>query len=338
MSRRFLLSVIFRQQMFILALLQQIIVFKRTVNKPRIRNWDRLFWVLYSKFIKDWKKPLQLVQVDTVLRWQRDLYKRVWRTFSRFKSKRTTRLPQEVRALVIRIATDNKTWGAERIRGVLLNLGIRVAKSSIQKIIRPLRKNPDPKRSQNWRTFLRNHAPEIWATDFFDVVTVGFKQLYVFVVFSIHTREIVHWNLTEHPTARWTYQQILQSSWVRKSPRFLLADRDSKYGHCFKQILKKNLGIQLLQTPYRAPKANAFIERCIGSIRRECLDHFLIFGENHLREVLCEYVDYYNNCRPHQSMSHRIPAKHEIDPPSPKGEIRSRAFLNGLHHFYYRAA
>ncbi|MCI0417335.1 integrase [bacterium] len=267
MSRRFMLSVILRQQMFILALLQQIIVFKRTVNKPKIHNWDRLFWILYSKFIKDWKKPLHLVQVDTVLRWQRHLYKKVWKAFSRIRAKTTTRIAQEVRQLVIQIATDNKTWGAERIRGVLLNLGIRLAKSSIQKIIRPLRKNPDPKRSQNWRTFLSNHAPEIWATDFFDVVTVGFKQLYVLVVFSIHTREIIHWNVTEHPTAQWTYQQVLQSTWIRKSPRFLLADRDSKYGYRFKQILKQNLGIQLLQTPFRAPKANAFIERCIGSVR-----------------------------------------------------------------------
>lgn len=262
-----MLSVILRQQMFILALLQQIIVFKRTVNKPKIHNWDRLFWILYSKFIKDWKKPLHLVQVDTVLRWQRHLYKKVWKAFSRIRAKTTTRIAQEVRQLVIQIATDNKTWGAERIRGVLLNLGIRLAKSSIQKIIRPLRKNPDPKRSQNWRTFLSNHAPEIWATDFFDVVTVGFKQLYVLVVFSIHTREIIHWNVTEHPTAQWTYQQVLQSTWIRKSPRFLLADRDSKYGYRFKQILKQNLGIQLLQTPFRAPKANAFIERCIGSVR-----------------------------------------------------------------------
>jgi len=228
--------------------------------------------------------------------------------------------------------------GAERIRGVLLNLGIRLAKSSIQKIIRPLRKNPDPRRSQNWRTFFQNHAPEIWATDFFDVVTVGFKQLYVFVVFSIHTREILHWNVTQHPTAQWTYQQVLQSTWSGQSPRFLLADRDAKYGYRFRQILKENLGIQLLQTPYRAPKANAFIERCIGSIRRECLDHFLIFGENHLRKVLGEYVDYYNNCRPHQGIHHRIPAKDYTDPPSPAGQIHCRAYLNGLHHFYCRVA
>jgi len=109
-SRRFLLFIILRQQVFILALLQQIIVFKRTQNKPKIRNWDRLFWVLYSKFIKDWKKPLHLVQVDTVLRWQRNLYKKVWRTFSRFRSKRTIRISQEIRALVVRIASDNKTW------------------------------------------------------------------------------------------------------------------------------------------------------------------------------------------------------------------------------------
>src|SRR5688572_11819703 len=127
-TRRGLLFIVFRQQMFILALLQQIIVFKRTVNKPKIRNWDRLFWILYSKFIQDWKKPLHLVQVDTVLRWQRELYRRVWKAFSRNKTKRTIRIPQETRELIVRIAMDNKTWGAERIRGVLLNLGIRVAK------------------------------------------------------------------------------------------------------------------------------------------------------------------------------------------------------------------
>ncbi|HEY4491330.1 MAG TPA: integrase, partial [Acidobacteriota bacterium] len=279
MSKRFLLSIILKQQIFILSLLQQIIVFKRTVKKPRIRNWDRLFWIVYSKLVSNWQSPLHLVQPDTVIRWQRKLYRIVWKTFSRVKRKRTIRITADVRLLILKIASDNELWGAQRIRDELLKLGIRVAKSTIVRIIRRLRNRPDPKRSQRWRTFLANHAPEIWAVDFFDVVTVGFKQLYVIVILSIHTRQILHWNVTEHPRADWTYRQILQTTWDRKIPKYLLADRDSKYGFRFGELLKRHFGIRLLRTPYRAPKANAFLERCIGSIRRECLDHFLIFGE-----------------------------------------------------------
>src|SRR3990172_9745981 len=171
-SKRFLLSIILKQQIFILSLLQQIIVFKRTVKKPRIRNWDRLFWIVYSKLISNWQKPLHLVEPDTVIRWQRNLYGIVWRTFSRVKRKRTIRLTHDMRQLILQIASDNRLWGAQRIRDELLKLGIRVAKSTILRIIRRLRNCPDPKRSQHWRTFLANHAPEIWAVDFFDVVTV----------------------------------------------------------------------------------------------------------------------------------------------------------------------
>ncbi|MCI0604872.1 hypothetical protein L0156_17945, partial [bacterium] len=218
MSRRFLLSIIFKQQVFILSLLQQIIVFKRTVRKPKIRNWDRLFWIVYSKLISNWQQPLHLVEPDTVIRWQRNLYKIVWKTFSRIRRKRTIRVTQDVRQLILQIASDNKLWGAQRIREELLKLGIRVAKSTILRIIRRLRNCPDPKRSQRWRTFLANHAPEIWSVDFFDVVTVGFKHLYVFVIFSIHTRQILDWNVTEHPTSDWTYRQILQTTWKQNAP------------------------------------------------------------------------------------------------------------------------
>ncbi|MCI0612818.1 integrase core domain-containing protein [bacterium] len=339
MSKRFLLSIILKQQIFILSLIQQLIVFKRTVRKPKIRNWDRLFWIVYSKLIKNWQKPLHLVQPDTVIRWQRNLYRIIWKTFSKIKRKRKIRVTQDVRQLIVQIASDNKLWGAQRIRQELLKIGIRVAKSTILKIIRRIRNCPDPKRSQRWRTFLANHAPEIWATDFFDVVTVGFKQLYVFVIFSIHTRQILHWNVTEHPTSDWTYRQILQTTWKQKLPKYLLADRDSKYGYRFAEVLKQQFLIHLLRTPFRAPRANAFVERCIGSIRRECLDHFLIFGDQHLRRILEEYTQYYNKFRPHQGIQGAVPAPEEVTrPPSNSTEICTRPILNGLHHHYYRKA
>jgi len=233
---------------------------------------------------------------------------------------------------------ENKSWGAEKIRGELLKLRIQLGKRTIQKIIEPILRPSSPKQQQNWSTFLKNHSPYLWAADFLTVPTIAFKQIYILVILHLHTRKIIHFNVTEHPTAEWTYLQVLQATWDHPAPRYFLCDRDNKFGGSFKKDLEDRLKTKLLRTPYRAPRANAFAERLVGTLRRECLDHFIFFAENHLRKVLNEYVEYYNHFRPHQGIAQQIPAPRTEDFDAESGPIHSRPILNGLHHHYYRQA
>jgi transposase InsO family protein len=280
-----------------------------------------------------------MVQPATVIGWHRKLAAYLHTLKSqKYKTKRFT--PQEVKQLVIQMDSDNPLWGAEKIRGALLNLGIRRAKLTIQRILEPNKRPTPPKVTQNWRTFLKNHAPHIWATDYFTVTTAAFKQLYVMVVLHIETRKIVHWNVTDHPTAQWSYHQILQATWDNQPPRYLICDRDSKFANEFSENVEKRLNIEIIRTPYRSPKANSFAERLVGTLRRECLDHFIPFGQSHLRSILAEFIEYYNRFRPHQGINQQIPIQFGSlpDPPSLTQPIGCKPILNGLHHRYYREA
>lgn len=320
-----------------LFLRQQLIILARSVKRPKIRKSDRLFFVFFRKLLSNWKECLYILKPDTILRWHRSLYSSFWRWFSSSKKKRKNRIPQDTLQLVRHMASTT-LWGAKKIEGKLLKLGIKLGRTTILKLIRPFRKNTDPERSQRWRTFLANHADQIWAADFFTATTIGFKQLYVFVIMAIHSRKIIHFAVTDHPTSDWTYRQVLESTWDNPAPRFLLIDRDNKYGGTFTADLKNWLAIKVLRTPYKAPKANAFCERLIGSIRRECLDHFLVFSQKHLRKILKEYVEYYNLCRPHQGIAQKIPGIKNADPPQLTGKICSRQILGGLHYHFFRKA
>lgn len=320
-----------------LFLRQQIIILARSVKKVKIRKSDRLFFVFFRRFLSNWRECLYIFKPATVIGWHRRLARSFWRWYSKAKTKPKVRISQETKELVRQLASANRLWGAEKIRGELLKIAIKLSKPTILKIIRPLRKELNQLRSQNWSTFLKNHAPHIWAADFFTATTIGFKQFYVFVIMAIHSRKILHFAITDHPTSDWTYRQVLQTTWDHPAPRYLLIDRDNKYSGTFRQNLKNNLGIKVLRTPYKAPKANAFCERLIGSIRRECLDHFIVFCQKHLRKILIEYVDYYNHSRPHQGIDQRIPNSPDSESP-PTGSIRCRPVLNGLHHHYYRKA
>jgi transposase InsO family protein len=233
--------------------------------------------------------------------------------------------------LIKRLAKENLRWGAERIRGELLKLGIRVSKSAIQKYIRQVRGRNSS--SQDWATFLRNHASQIWACDFLQTYDIFFRTIFVFVIIELGSRRVVHFRVTRNPTDQWTAQQLREATPFGEKPRYLICDNDDKYGDSFEQV---TAGIELLKTPYKAPKANAICERFLGSLRRECLDHILILSERHLHRVVKEYLEYFNNARPHQGIEQRIPCRPErLDTPPVNGELSSRPVLGGLHHDYY---
>jgi transposase InsO family protein len=233
--------------------------------------------------------------------------------------------------LIATIARENPAWGAERIRGELLKLGIAVSKRSIQHY---RRRGPARPPSQTWRTFLANHAAQLWAADLLTVQTLTLRTLYVLVFIAHGRREVVHLNVTANPTAAWVWRQVIEATAWGRRPRFLLRDRDAVFGGAFRARAQR-LGIETLLTPIRAPRANAIAERVIGTLRRECLDHLVIVNEQHLRSVLAEFSRFYNTERPHRAL--------RLDTPRPRarssaGPIRSQQILGGLHHVYERAA
>jgi transposase InsO family protein len=229
------------------------------------------------------------------------------------------------------MARDNLGWGAERIRGELLKLGIAVSKTAV---LRYRRRGPARPPDQNWQTFLRNHRPSIWAVDLLTVQTLTFKTLYVLVFVSHARRELVHLNVTASPTAAWIWRQLIAATLWGRAPRYLVRDRDAVYGRDFVPRAC-GLGIETLLTPVRAPRANAIAERLVGTLRRECLDHLIICNERHLRAVLAEFVRYYNLERPHRTLHLETPV---LLLRARAGPIRSRPVLGGLHHAYERAA
>jgi transposase InsO family protein len=234
------------------------------------------------------------------------------------------------------MSRDKPLWGAERIRGELLKLGIRVSKRTIQKYLHQAR--PPRPTGQTWGTFLRNHAHETWACDFLQVVDLAFRSLFAFFVVDLGSRRVVHVGVTRHPTDAWVAQQLREATPFGAAPRFLIRDNDSKFGAQFAQVAVGSR-IAVLRTPVRAPRANAACERFLGSVRRECLDHLLILHEGHLRRALREYCAYFNAARPHQGLGQAIPGA-----PGPALRLRSAApivaipILGGLHHDYRRAS
>jgi len=243
----------------------------------------------------------------------------------------------ETIALIRELAAADRLWGAERIRGELLKLDVRVAKWTVQKYMREAR--PPRRTGQPWATFLRNHAGDIWACDFLPVADLLFRPVYAFFVVALGSRRVVHVGVTRHPTDAWVAQQLREATPLGHHPRYLLRDRDSKYGPAFARVAAAT-GIREVRTAYRAPKQNATCERFLGSVRRECLDHVLVLGEAHLRRVLREDVTYFNGARPHQGLHQRTPdgAEGSTLRPKPGGKVRAIPVLGGLHHTYQRAA
>ena len=227
---------------------------------------------------------------------------------------------------------ENPSWGAPRIHGELLKLGIDIGESSVSKYMMPCRKPP----SQTWRTFLENHAKQMVSIDFFTVPTIRFQVLYVFLVLAHDRRRILHFNVTAHPTAEWTGQQLREAFPFDQLPRYLLRDRDAIFGDDFRGQVR-NMGIQEVLCTPRSPWQRAYVERVIGSIRRECFDHVIVFHESSLRRTLDQYFDYYHRSRTHLSLGKDSPEPRPIQPPG-MGSIVAVPQLGGLHHRYERKA
>jgi len=313
-----------------LLLRHQLQVALRSHPRPDLETRDRFFWLLVRRLVPDWKQYLILVQPETVVRWHRQGWRLYWRWRSCHQLGRP-RLSPEVRELIATMASENPLWGTERIRGELLKLGILVSSRSIRRYRRRRQSRPP---SQSWRTFLANHAQAIWAADLFVVQTLTFQTLYVIFFISHSSRQLVHFEVTAHPSAAWVWRQLIEATpWDRK-PRYLIHDRDRVWGANFGQRASA-LAIKSLRTPIQAPRANSIAERWVRTARRECLDHLIPINECHLRRVLAEFVDYYNHCRPHRSLGLQAPFP---KPSATHGQIVVRPVLGGLHHVYERAA
>ena len=235
------------------------------------------------------------------------------------------------------MASNNRLWGAERIRGELLKLGLRVCTRTIQKYMRHVR-TTQPK-GQKWTTFLRTHAEQIWACDFLPVTDLFFRLHFVFFIIELHSRKVIHVGVTRSPNDAWVAQQLREATAYGEGPKYLLRDNDRKFGVNFARVAHTSR-IEILTTPYHAPRANAICERFLGSVRRECLDHLLIFQEKQLHRVLNAYAQYFNQARPHQGIRQQIPEQKagSMPPPHERGKILSFPILGGLHHDYRRSA
>ncbi len=313
-----------------IALRQQISVLSRRSKRPRLRCRDRVFWVWLSRLWARWRDSLVIVQPDTVVRWHR----RGWRLYWRWKSRGKTGRPQierEIRELVRRMARENPLWGAPRIHGELLKLGFVVAETTVARYM-PKRDKPP---SATWRTFLMNHG--LVACDFFTVPTLTFGVLYVFIVLRHRDRRLLHVRATPNPTAAWTAQQIREAFPFDKAPKYLLRDNDSIYGAEFSCAVA-NMGIKEVRTAKASPWQSPFVERTVGSIRRECVDHIIPLNRRHLQKVLDSYRTYYNESRCHLGLGKDAPEPREVELPERGAKIVAVPQVGGLHNRYTRRA
>jgi transposase InsO family protein len=315
-----------------LALRQQLLVLQRSVNRAKLRPSDRLFWVWLSRVWTDWKSVLVIVQPETVVRWHREGFRLYWKWKSRAGKVGRPKVEKEVQDLIRQMSKEDATWGAPRIQAELHLLGFDVAESTMAKYMVKHRKPP----SQTWRTVLKNHMKQTVAIDFFTVPTIRFRILFCFIVLRHDRREIVHFNVTTNPTAAWTAQQVVNAFPDQTNPKYLIRDRDAIYDECFRRRVS-NMGIKKVLISRRSPWQNPYIERMIGSIRRECLDHVIVGNENHLSKILKSYLEYYHAARTHQSLNHNSPLPKKVEPPS-NGNVMSIPMVGGLHHVYGRAA
>ena len=315
-----------------LLLRQQLTVVLRTRPHPRLRRRDKAFWLVVRHLCHEWRRHLVLVQPETVIRWHRQGWRFIW-WWKAGRPGGRPRLNSEVRERITRISRENVLWGTERIRGELLKLGMVVSACSIR---RYRWRRPARPPSQTWRTFLGNHAAQIWAADLLTVRTLTFRPLYVLFFITHDRRALVHFRVTAHPTAAWVWRQLINATPWGQQPKYLLRDRDRVDGTAFVRRAGE-LGIETVLTPFRAPRANAIAERVVRTFRNECLDHFIVLNEAHLCSVLTEFVAYYNTERPHRSLG-LTPPRLPVRARSSTGPVYARPVLGGLHHAYERAA
>jgi transposase InsO family protein len=268
-----------------------------------------------------------IIQPETVIRWHRTGFRLYWRWKSRSCGGRP-KIPGEIRRLIREMSLANRLWGAPRIHGELLKLGIEVAQSTVAKYMARSGRG----RSQTWKTFLHNHSSGIGAMDFLIVATVGFRLLFVLVILRHERRRLISLSVTAHPTAEWIAQQVTEAFPWDEAPDYMIRDRDASYGQAVTKRLAA-MGIRDHPIAPRSPWQNGHAERLIGSIRRECLDHVVVFGEAHLRRILAAYTGYYNELRTHLSLGKDAPSNRPI---RRVGKLAARPILGGLHHQYCR--
>ena len=307
---------------------QQLIVLRRKLkDRVRVTNSDRWFFIQLYRWFPSIQNVLAIIRPETLVRWHRAGFRRYWRWKSRSRGGRP-QIETDLRALIRRMSIENPLWGAPRIHGELLKLGFEVAQSSVAKYMVKRLGSP----SQGWRTFLRNHAPDIAAMDLFVAPTIGFDLLYAFVIVRLDRRNLVWINVTTNPTAEWIARQLTEAFPWDEAPRYLIRDRDQIYGTIVTRQLR-TMSIRDKPTAPASPWQNGCAERLIGSIRRECVDHFIVVGEAHLRRILRAYARYYNDIRTHRSLAKDAPVPRPVQR---TGIISSCPILGGLHHHYVR--
>src|SRR3984893_3385361 len=317
-----------------LALRQQVAALKRRHPRPRLSAFDRFFWVLARRFWSGWKQALIIVGPETVVRWHRSGFALYWRVIS--KARRVVgrkRISKPVRDLIFRMVAENPTWGAPRIHGELLMLGFDVSERTISRWMKRAPRDPEP--AKRWLTFLRNHREAIAAMDFFTVPTITFRVLYCFFVISHDRRRILHFNVTKHPTSSWIVQQLREAFPFGSAPRFVIFDRDAKYGLQVPAAVR-SLSVSPIRTSFESPWQNGVAERWVGSCRRDLLDHIIAVDERHLKRRLSEYIRYYHEDRTHLGLGKGTPDGRTRTMFS--GHVLSHVRMGGLHHRYDRAA
>ena len=319
-------------QLEILALRHQLGVVHRSVKRPKRTAADRLLWVWLSEVWINWRSTLVIVKPETVIAWHRQAFRLFWTWKVRRGQPGRPSVPKDVRELIRKMSRENPLWGAPRIHGELLKLGIDVGETSVGKYMVRYRRPPSP----TWRTFLENHLKTMVSVDFFTVPTIRFQVLYVFLVLAHDRRRLLHFNVTAHPTGEWTAQQWRDAFPWDTAPRYLLRDRDRIFGDPFTQKVKE-MGIKQVLSAPRSPWQRAYVERVIGTIRRQCLDHVIVFNEASLRRTLSSYFSYYHRSRTHLSLDKDAPESRPVQTPE-FGNIVAIREVGGLHHRYERRA
>jgi len=320
-----------------LALRQQLLALHARRPRRRLSAMQKLFWLMLRKLWAGWQKPLLLVTPRTVVEWHRAGFRLYWKWLSRTRPMGGRKaVSKEIRALIFRIAAENPTWGAPRIHGELLKLGFDVSEATVSRWLRQAPRTPDP--AQRWLTFLRNHREAIAAMDFFTVPTLTFGVLYCFFIIGHDRRRILRCNVTRNPHALWIVQQLREAWPYTPAHRFLLFDRDAKFGDDVVTSAQE-MGSEPVRTAFRSPWQNGVAERWVGSCRRDLLDHIIVLNERHLKRLMSEYVRYYHEDRTHLGLAKDTPAGRPTTIRfAVESKIRSFPRLGGLHHRYAVAA
>jgi len=300
---------------------------RRSPKRVNLSNIDRLVFAGIYSLAPQVLDALQIIKPETVIGWHRAGFRTYWRWKSRPRGGRP-RTPHEIRQLIRDMSIANSLWGAPRIHGELLKLGIDVGQTTVAKYMAKHRRPP----TQGWKTFLHNHADGIASMDLFVVPTISFRLLYGLLILQHGRRQILWLGVTAHPTAEWIARQFTEAYGWTAAPQYIVRDRDAVYGDIFIRRLRA-MGIRDRPTAARSPWQNAYAERLIGSIRRECLDNVVVFGERHLRNLLGSYQKYYNDARTHLSLDKDAPVSRTIEA---VGSIIAKPLLGGLHHQYVR--